>query len=353
MPRGRRAARCPPAAPATCRCSTGREGCATRRRRPSWPCDPRWSETAPRDLRVRRKGLGGMVEVIRFTRSPLAFESTLRGVTALLDRSCIEATGPDAGVLLQSLLSNDVDGARPGRGVYALLLTPKARVIFDVELFNTGHGYVLACPPDRAQLVLESILRARFRRKVELAPSAHAVVWGEAAGALAPRGEAGVGGGPADALASRKTPAGPHRLLASAPDGLEPADAWEVARVEAGLPAFGREFGEDSMPAEAGLVPLAVSFTKGCYPGQEPVARLQYRGHANRGLRGLALSGALPEPGAAVLHGGRDGGRVGSAVLSPRFGPISLAILRREVSEGDEVTVAGSAARVRSLPFAA
>ena len=116
---------------------------------------------------------------------------------------------------------------------------------------------------------------------MELAPSAHAVVWGEAT----------------DALASLETPAGPHRLLASAPDGVEPADAWEVARVEAGLPAFGREFGEDSMPAEAGLVPLAVSFTKGCYPGQEPVARLQYRGHANRGLRGLALSGALPELG--------------------------------------------------------
>jgi folate-binding protein YgfZ len=258
-------------------------------------------------------------------------------VTALLDRSCIEATGPDAGVLLQSLLSNDVDSAQPGGAVYALLLTPKARVISDVELFNTGHGYVLACPPDRAQLVLESIVRARFRRKVELARSAHAVVWGEAA----------------DALASLETPAGPHRLLASAPGGVEPADAWDVARVEAGLPAFGHEFGEDSMPAEAGLVPLAVSFTKGCYPGQEPVARLQYRGHANRGLRGLALSGALPEPGAAVLHGDRDVGRVGSAVLSPRFGPISLAVLRREVSDGDEVTVAGSAARVRPLPFAA
>ena len=263
--------------------------------------------------------------------------STLPGVTALLDRSCIEATGVDAGVLLQSLLSNDVDSAQPGGAVYALLLTPKARVISDVELFNTGHGYVLACPPDRAQLVLESIVRARFRRKVELAPSPHAVVWGDAT----------------DALASLETPAGPHRLLASAPDGVEPADAWEVARVEAGLPAFGREFGQDSMPAEAGLVPLAVSFTKGCYPGQEPVARLQYRGHANRGLRGLALSGALPEPGAAVLHGDRDVGRVGSAVLSPRFGPISLAVLRREVSDGDEVTVAGTAARVRPLPFAA
>src|SRR4029079_11279966 len=115
----------------------------------------------------------------------------------------------DAGVLLQSLLSNDVDSAQPGDAVYALLLTPKARVISDVELFNTGHGYVLACPPDRAQLVLESIMRARFRRKVELAPSAHAVVWGEAA----------------DALARLETPGGPHRLLGSPPHGVEPAEA--------------------------------------------------------------------------------------------------------------------------------
>jgi tRNA-modifying protein YgfZ len=229
-------------------------------------------------------------------------------VPALLDRSCIEATGPDAGVLLQSLLSNDVDGAQPGGAVYALLLTPKARVISDVELFNTGHGYVLACPPDRAPLVLESIIRARFRRKVELAPSAHAVVWGEAA----------------DALASLETPAGPHRLLASAPDGVEPADAWDVARVEAGLPAFGREFGEDSMPAEAGLVPLAVSFTKGCYPGQEPIARLRHRGKVNRGLRVLEVDSA--KPGDEIRLADKVVGRVTSAVGGRALGFVRLEV---------------------------
>ena len=109
------------------------------------------------------------------------------------------------------------------------------------------------------------------------------------------------------------------------------------------------------MPAEAGLVPLAISFTKGCYPGQEPVARLQYRGHANRGLRGLALErGRCPNRERPCWHGDREVGtrRLG-ACCRPRFGPISLAVLRREVSDGDEVTVAGSAARVRPLPFAA
>ena len=89
------------------------------------------------------------------------------------------------------------------------------------------------------------------------------------------------------------------------------------------------------MPAEAGLVPLAISFTKGCYPGQEPVARLQYRGHANRGLRGLELGQPLPQAEAAVTAGDREVGHASSAVVSPRFGPIALAVLRREVQDGD------------------
>jgi folate-binding protein YgfZ len=259
-------------------------------------------------------------------------------MASLLERRCITAAGPDAGTLLQSLLSNDVDAAAPGGGVYGLLLTAKARVIADVELFNTGDGYVLACPANRTGEVEQAIMRARFRRKVDLAPSPHVVVWGDVAGSLA----------------TLQTPAGPHRLLAGPVDGLEPADAWELARIEAGLPAFGREFDEGSMPAEAGLVPLAVSFTKGCYPGQEPVARLHYRGHANRGLRGLELlDGALPPPGTAVTAGGREVGRAGSAVMSPRFGSIALAVLRSKVADGDEVSVDGSAARVRPLPFAA
>jgi folate-binding protein YgfZ len=125
-----------------------------------------------------------------------------------------------------------------------------------------------------------------------------------------------------------------------------------VARVEAGIPAFGSEFDGDSMPAEAGLDERAVSFTKGCYPGQEPVARLHYRGRANRGLRGLELDGqGLPAGGSPIVSDQREVGRVTSTVLSPRFGPIALAVVRREVADGDRVTVGGTAAVVRSLPF--
>jgi folate-binding Fe-S cluster repair protein YgfZ len=105
------------------------------------------------------------------------------------------------------------------------------------------------------------------------------------------------------------------------------------------------------MPAEAGLVPLAVSFTKGCYPGQEPVARLQYRGRANRGLRGLAFADAVAPAGTPVALGEREVGRVTTSVLSPRFGPIGLAVLRREVADGDVVAAGEHRATVRALPF--
>ena len=258
-------------------------------------------------------------------------------MASLVDRSCLTAQGPDASLLLQSLLTNDVERAQPGGAVYALLLTPKARVIADIELFNVDGRYVLACPPGRADEVLHAIVRARFRRKVELQLSSHAVVWGDADGSLA----------------TLATPAGPHHLLDSVPPDADSADAWELARVEAGMPRYGREFDDGSMPAEAGLVPLAISFSKGCYPGQEPVARLQYRGRANRGLRGLELESGLPAAGALVMAGDREVGRVTSPVESPRFGPISLAVLRREVADGDRVTVSGEPAIVRPLPFAA
>src|SRR5438477_12131489 len=100
-------------------------------------------------------------------------------MASLVDRTCIAATGPDAGALLQSLLSNDVEAAAPGAAVYGLLLTPKARVIADVELYNTGDSYVLAAPQGRASQVEQEIMRARLRRKVDLALSSHLDVCGE------------------------------------------------------------------------------------------------------------------------------------------------------------------------------
>jgi tRNA-modifying protein YgfZ len=254
----------------------------------------------------------------------------------VLERGFLRASGRDAVSYLQSMVSNDVEALAPGAGCYALLLTPKARVIADLEVFRTGDDLVLACPPQTVEDVLATLLRARFRKKVVVEPAGYALVWGEAEGALA----------------ELSTPIGTERLLATAPgNGAVAAETWEVARIEAGMPRFGHEFDGESMPAEAGLEDRAISFTKGCYPGQEPVARLHYRGHANRGVRGVRFEGAPPAPGTRVTVAGTDVGRVTSVADSGRFGQIGLAILRREVAEGATGDADGTALQVVALPF--
>jgi folate-binding protein YgfZ len=254
----------------------------------------------------------------------------------VLERGFLRASGRDAVSYLQSMVSNDVEALTPGAGCYALLLTPKARVIADLEVFRTGDDLVLACPPEALDDVLATLLRARFRKRVVLEPAGYALVWGEVDGVLA----------------ELATPIGPERLLDRAPAGGNGSGSdFEVARIEAGMPRFGHEFDGESMPAEAGLEDRAISFTKGCYPGQEPVARLHYRGRANRGPRGLRFEGAPPAPGTRVTVAGADVGRVTSVADSARFGPIGLGILRREVDEGATGDADGTALQVVALPF--
>jgi tRNA-modifying protein YgfZ len=257
-------------------------------------------------------------------------------VAVLLDRRFLRASGRDAVTYLQSMVSNDVEAIPEGGGALALLLTPKARIVAPLEIFRSGGDLVAATPPGVRDDALQTLLRSRFRAKVALEPAEAALVWGDVA----------------DARATLETPAGPLRLLEKAPEHPEDPRAWEVARVEAGVPAYGREYDATAMPAEAGLLEHAVSFTKGCYPGQEPVARLRYRGHANRGVRGLAFTDGPADAGAEVVAGERSVGRVTSPVASPRFGSIALAVLRREVADGDEVLAGGRPAVVRALPFA-
>lgn len=130
------------------------------------------------------------------------------------------------------------------------------------------------------------------------------------------------------------------------------AEAAEILRIEAGVPRFGAEMTTETMPAEAGIVEDAVSFTKGCYIGQETVARLHYKGRPNRHLRGLRLS-APAETGAALRLGEKEVGRLGGSCVSPAFGPIALAVLRREAEPGADLAVGedGVTARVVDLPF--
>jgi tRNA-modifying protein YgfZ len=128
--------------------------------------------------------------------------------------------------------------------------------------------------------------------------------------------------------------------------------AAEILRVESGRPRFGAEMSEATIPAEAGIDERAVSFTKGCYIGQETVARLHYKGKPNRHLRGLRLD-APASSGEAIGLGDREVGKVGTACVSPALGPIALAIVRREAEPGARVTVGGSGAEaeVVELPF--
>jgi folate-binding protein YgfZ len=129
-----------------------------------------------------------------------------------------------------------------------------------------------------------------------------------------------------------------------------PEAAAEVLRVEHGRPRYGIELDDAVIPQEAGLNERAVSFTKGCYVGQETVARLYYRGKPNRHLRGLKLSAPV-EPGTPLVLGEKEVGRVASAVVSPTFGPIALALVRREAAPGDVVRAGEATAEVAELPF--
>jgi tRNA-modifying protein YgfZ len=129
-----------------------------------------------------------------------------------------------------------------------------------------------------------------------------------------------------------------------------PEAAAEVVRVEAGRPRYGIDLDDATIPEEAGLNARAVSFTKGCYVGQETVARLHYRGKPNRHLRGLRLSAPVAS-GTPLVLGEREVGRLASSVVSPRHGPIALALVRREAAPGDELVAGDATATVVELPF--
>jgi folate-binding protein YgfZ len=157
-----------------------------------------------------------------------------------------------------------------------------------------------------------------------------------------------------DLVANRAELGALTEALAAAGATRVSEDAAEVLRVESGRPRYGAEMGPSTIPAEAGIVERAIDFEKGCYIGQETVARLHYKGKPNRSLRGLRLS-APAAAGDPLRLGERELGTVGTACISPANGPIALAIVRREASPGDTIEVgeAGARAEVVELPFSA
>ena len=317
--------------------------------------------------------------------APHVVERDYAALTAgagLLDRSArgkLDVTGPDAAEFLQGQVTNDVEAPARGQGCYAALLDPKAHILADMRILSAGPADLwLDTEPHALDAVLQHMRMYKIGRQVEISDRtserailsllgpASADVAGRVAAVAIPSAEhewvdARLGDQPVRIAATR---AGVDLLTASEGAGalrealLEAGaqsigdDAAEVLRVELGIPRHGVDMGSENLPGEAGIVERAVSFTKGCYVGQEPVARMYHRGRPNRRLRGLRMSAAV-SPGESVMAADRQVGRLTTSVTSPRLGPIGLAILRREVDEGDQLVVGEQAisATVVELPF--
>ena len=240
---------------------------------------------------------------------------------ALRPRSFVRVSGPAAEEYLDRMVSNDVAALGPGEACEALLLTPKARVIAPLVVLRRGHeDFLLLTEPELGERVRAELVRSRFAAKAEIEPEEHTLPR-----RLRRRGDP-------DRRLRRARGRGARRRSSSR---RSRAEELELLRIRAGTPAWGKEIDDRVLPAEAGLTERAVSFTKGCYPGQEPIARLHYRGHANRGLRVLELT-ELPAPDTELVYEGKAVGRITSAA---RDGDrvVALAYVRREVPQDAEL----------------
>jgi folate-binding protein YgfZ len=233
------------------------------------------------------------------------------------------------------MVSNDVEQLAVGDACEALLLTPKARVIAPlVVLRRRPEDFLLLTEPGAGELVRTALLRMRFAAKCEVELEEHvtSVVFGEAEGI--PTADYGI-------------PA--VEVLDTELEATVDSEELELLRIKAGTPRLGREIDDRVLPAEAGLDARAIDFAKGCYPGQEPVARQHYRGRVNRSLRVLELEGEeLPEYDAELTYEGKPVGRLTSAARDGDH-VVALAYVRVEVPRDAVLDVEGRAARALHL----
>jgi tRNA-modifying protein YgfZ len=306
----------------------------------------------------------------------------MREGAGLLDRSergKLLVRGADASDYLQGQVTNEIEALEPDQGCYAALLDRKGHFVADMRVLRLSRSDDSQIWLDTEAMALEPLRKHletyKIGREVEVVDESQA--W--AISSLIGPGSAEVAGIPLpspenaqryyerdgieilavatdlglDLIIRSEAAAALHELLLAA--GAEPVteEAAEIVRVESGRPRFGHDFDGRTMPAEAGVVERAIDFEKGCYIGQEPVARLHYRGKPNRRLVGLRLS-APTETGAPLRLGEREVGAIGSACVSPALGPIALAIVRREAAVGDRLEVGGGelTAEVAELPLA-
>ncbi|HEY6771472.1 MAG TPA: glycine cleavage T C-terminal barrel domain-containing protein [Solirubrobacterales bacterium] len=293
------------------------------------------------------------------------------------ERAALTVEGADAADYLQGQLTNDIESLESETGCYAALLDRKGHLQSDMRVLRLENEAIwLDLEPGPAPAVLKHLRTYSIGRAVEIedvteqwaitsliGPRAgeisgfdglgpeHAQRWRNWDGTevLAVATDIGF-----DLITRSDDSARLIELLETAGAARVSEAAAEIVRVESGRPRFGLDMGPEAMPAEAGITDRAVDFEKGCYIGQEPVARLHYRGKPNRTLRGLRLS-APAEHGDRLVLGDKEVGTIGTSSLSPGLGPIALAIIRREADEGDQLSVGdgGITAEVVGLPFTA
>jgi len=325
---------------------------------------------------------------------PLVEYAALRDGAIAIDRRArgrMKLAGDKAREVLTGLVTNDALALQPGQGMYAAALTPKGKIISDLRVYAREGELWIDTPPLAWAgwwEIVRKYINPRLARYADLTESFGCVgVYGAAATtkvAQAMEIPTGVLEGLAvyahHAIETNDGPA----LVARVPDaGVDGVELWipsasfdaswqrvvaakvapvgaataDLMRIEAGRPEWGIDMDETTLVQEANLDELhAVSYTKGCYTGQETVARVHFRGHVNRHLRGVLLTGDVaPAFGTDLVAGdGRTVGDVRSAARSPRLGIIALAMIRREVPAGETVRLAGAdtEGRVVELPFA-
>lgn len=294
----------------------------------------------------------------------------LREGAGLVDRSArakFLLTGAEVAEFLQGQVTNDVEALQPGEGCYAALLDHKGKIQADMRILRGPDWFWIDCEAIgsaalaktirmyslgrdvrsedvSASRAILSLLGPASREALEITPpeAEHSFVEGEHG--LYVSTDLGV-----DVICDTAEADAVREALAIEPASEEAADCL---RIESGRPRHGLDMGAATIPQEAGINERAVSFTKGCYVGQETVARLHYKGKPNRFLRGLRLT-APAQHGDTIMLGDREVGTIGSTCVSPAHGPIALALIRREASPGDTVHVGEDRieAEVADLPF--
>ncbi len=280
-----------------------------------------------------------------------------------LPRDFVRASGPDVATFLQGQLSQDVLALTIGASTWALLLQPQGKMVALLRVLRVGdEEIVLETDAGFGVAVVERLNRFKLRVKCDLEPLAWTclAVRGPRSHELVDGGVVADWPGLAGADLVGESPAVPAGVVRCS------LEAYEAVRIEAGIPVMGRELDEGTIPAEAGVVDMSASFNKGCYTGQELVARIDSRGgNVPRRLRGIVMGttatpsgGAAVSPpvGATVSSDGKEVGRLTSVAFSPRLGAtVALAYVRRAVEPPAEVVVewegGSSPARVEALPL--